>query len=154
MSTAKQTFRVELIKGDGDTAGFVIPDAVVEAFGQGKRPKVMVTINGGFSYPNTVAVMGGQYMIGISKERRKLAGVTPGETIEVTLELDTAPRVMEVPTDRQKALNANKAAKAYFATLSYSNQRRHIDPINDAKTPETRARRIEKSVALFAEGKN
>lgn len=152
--TTSQTFKTELIKGDGDTAGFVIPDKVVEAFGQGKKPKVTVTLNGGFSYPNTVAVMGGKYMIGVSKERRKLAGVTPGEKIEVTLTLDTAPRVMEVPPDLQKALNANKAAKTHFATLSYSNQRRHIDPINEAKAPETRARRIEKSVALFAEGKS
>ena len=91
--TSKQSFKAELFKGDGDTAGFVIPDKVVDAFGQGKKPKVTVTINGGFSYPNTVAVMGGKYMIGISKERRKLAGVQPGEKIEVTLELDTAPRV-------------------------------------------------------------
>ena len=151
---SKQKFKVELIKGDGDTAGFVIPDKIVDALGQGKRPKVTVTINGKFSYPNTVAVMGGQYMIGISKERRKLAGVVPGETIEVTLELDTAPRIMEVPADLQAALDKDKSAKAYFATLSYSNQRRHIDPINDAKTAETRARRIEKSVALFHEGKN
>ena len=151
---SKQKFRTELIKGDGDTAGFVIPDKVVEALGEGKKPKVTVTLNGIFSYPNTVAVMGGQYMIGVSKERRKLAGVAPGETVEVTLELDTAPRIMEVPADLQQALDRNKAAKAYFATLSYSNQRRHIDPINDAKSPETRARRIEKSVALFAGGKN
>jgi hypothetical protein len=151
---SKQTFKTKLLQGDGDTTGFVVPDKVVEALGQGKKPKVTVTINGKFSYPNTVAVMGGQYMIGISKDRRKLAGVAGGETIEVTLELDTAPRVMEVPADLQKALDKDKAAKAYFATLSYSNQRRHIDPINDAKTPETRARRIEKSVGLFHEGKN
>ncbi len=151
---SKQTFRTELLKGDGDTAGFVIPEKIVDSFGQGKRPKVTVTINGKFSYPNTVAVMRGDYMIGISKERRKAAGVQPGETIEVRLELDTAPRVMDVPADLQQALDKDKAAKAYFATLSYSNQRRHIDPINDAKTPETRARRIEKSVALFHEGKN
>ena len=150
----KQTFKTKLIKGDGDTAGFVIPEKIVDAFGQGKRPKVVVTINGGFSYPNTVAVMGGDYMIGISKERRKLAGVTPGDTIEVTLALDTAPRVMEVPPDLQAALDADKAAKAYFTSLSYSNQRRHIDPINAAKSPETRARRIEKSVSLFRDGKN
>jgi hypothetical protein len=151
---SKQSFRTELFKGDGDTAGFEIPEGVVEAFGQGKKPKVTVTINGTFSYPNTVAVYGGKYMIGISKERRKLAGVTPGETIEVTLQLDTAPRVMEVPPDLQKALDKDKAAKAYFVTLSYSNQRRHIDNINGAKTAETRARRIEKSVALFHEGRN
>lgn len=154
MNVTKQTFKTELVKGDGDTAGFVIPDKIVDAFGQGKKPKVTVTLNGKFSYPNTVAVMGGKYMIGVSKERRKLAGVTPGEMIEVTLELDTAPRVMDVPPDLQKALDKDKVAKAYFATLSYSNQRRHIDPINDARTPETRARRIEKSVALFHEGKN
>ncbi|HWA20732.1 MAG TPA: YdeI/OmpD-associated family protein [Devosia sp.] len=154
MSVTRQSFKTKLIKGDGDTAGFVIPDKVVEAFGQGKKPKVTVTLNGGFSYPNTVAVMGGQFMIGVSKERRKLAGVTPGETMEVTLELDAAPRVMEVPADLQKALDKDKAAKAYFATLSYSNQRRHIDPINEAKAEETRARRIAKSVALFHEGKN
>jgi hypothetical protein len=152
--TTKQTFKTKLLKGDGDTTGFVIPDKVVDALGQGKKPKVTVTINGKFRYPNTVAVMGGQYMIGISKERRKLAGVVGGETIEVTLELDTAPRVMEVPPDLEMALNKDKAAKAYFATLSYSNQRRHIDNINGAKTDETRARRIEKSVALFREGKN
>jgi hypothetical protein len=152
--TSKQTFKTKLLKGDGDTTGFVIPDKVVDAFGQGKKPKVTVTINGKFSYPNTVAVMGGQYMIGISKERRKLAGVEGGEMIEVTLELDTAPRVMEVPPDLQKALNKDKDAKAHFATLSYSNQRKHIDNINGAKTDETRARRIEKSVALFHEGKH
>jgi hypothetical protein len=152
--TSKQTFKTELLKGDGDTTGFIIPDKVVEALGQGRKPKVTVTINGKFSYPNTVAVMGGQYMIGISKERRKLAGVMGGEMIEVSLELDSAPRVMEVPPDLQKALDKDKAAKAYFATLSYSNQRRHIDNINGAKTDETRARRIEKSVALFHEGKN
>lgn len=151
---SKQTFRTELFKGDGDTTGFVIPDKVVDALGQGKRPKVTVTINGRFSYPNTVAVMGGQYVIGISKERRKLAGVTGGEMIDVTLELDTTPRVMEVPPDLQKALDKDKVAKAFFATLSYSNQRRHIDPISDAKSPETRARRIEKSVALFHDGKS
>ena len=151
---SKQKFRTELLKGDGDTTGFVVPDEVVEALGQGKRPKVTVTINGKFSYPNTVAVMGGQYMIGVSKERRKLARVTGGEMIEVTLELDTAPRVMEVPPDLQKALHKDKAAKAHFDTLSYSKQRQHIDPINDAKSQETRARRIAKSVALFREGKN
>ena len=152
--TTKQSFKTKLFKGEGDTAGFEIPEKVVAAFGQGKKPKVTVTINGSFSYPNTVAVYGGKYMIGISQERRKLAGVQPGDAIEVTLELDTAPRVMEVPPDLKQALDKDKAAKAYFATLSYSNQRRHIDNINGAKTDETRARRIEKSVALFHEGKN
>ncbi|MBI4920442.1 MAG: DUF1905 domain-containing protein [Devosia nanyangense] len=150
----KQTFRTELLQSGGNTTGFEIPPKVVEALGAGRKPKVTVTLNGRFSYPNTVAVMGGKYMIGVSQERRAAAGVEGGEMIEVTLELDTAPRVMEVPPDLQRALDKDRAAKTYFATLSYSNQRRHIDPINEARTAETRARRIEKSVALFREGKN
>jgi len=154
MSVTTQHFTTTLLKGDGDTAGFVIPEDIVAAFGQGKRPKVVVTLNGGFSYPNTVAVMGGRFMIGVSKERRRLAGVTPGEQVEVTLTLDTAPRVMEVPPDLKAALDASPAARAHFATLSYSNQRRHIDPINEAKSAETRARRIAKSVALLAGGES
>jgi uncharacterized protein YdeI (YjbR/CyaY-like superfamily) len=98
--------------------------------------------------------MGGKYMIGISKDRRAQAQVKAGEMIEVGLEPDTAPRVMAVPADLQAALDHDTVAGAYFSTLSYSNQRRHIDPINEAKSPETRARRIAKSVALFHEGKN
>jgi hypothetical protein len=151
---SKQTFTTELLRSGGNTTGFEIPPKVVEALGAGRKPKVTVTLNGRFSYPNTVAVMGGKYMIGVSQERRAAAGVEGGETIEVTLELDTAPRVLEVPPDLQAALDRDKVAKAYFATLNYSGQRRHIDPISEAKTPETRVRRIEKSVALFHEGKN
>jgi antitoxin component of MazEF toxin-antitoxin module len=151
---SKQTFKTTLDKASGNATGFRIPSKVVEALGAGKKPKVNVTINGGFTYRNTVAVYGDEYLIGVSAERRELAGVKAGDTMTVTLELDTAPRVVEVPADLQKALDKDKPAKAYFATLSYSNQSRHVLAINDAKTPETRARRIEKSVALFHEGKN
>ena len=117
------------------------------------RPALNVTVNG-FAYRSSLATMSGQYMISFSSDKRVATGLNGGDKIAVTLELDTAPRVMDVPPDLQKALEKDKAAKAYFATLSYSNQRRHIDPINDAKTPETRARRIEKSVVLFHDGKN
>jgi Bacteriocin-protection, YdeI or OmpD-Associated/Domain of unknown function (DUF1905) len=112
-----------------------------------------VTVNG-FAYRSTIATMGGKSMISFSSDKRAASGLKGGDAIAVTLAPDDAPRVMEVPPDLQAALDRDKAAKAYFATLSYSNQRRHIDPINAAKAPETRARRIEKSVALFHEGKN
>ena len=137
----------------GNNTGIVVPPEMVEKLGGGKKPAVNVTVNG-FAYRNSVATMGGQSMISFSSDKRTATGLKGGDAIAVTLELDEAPRVMEVPADLQAALDKNKAAKAYFATLSYSNQRRHIEPINDAKAPETRARRIEKSVALFAEGKN
>lgn len=149
---SKHTFKTTLLQ-QGNNTGIEVPAAVIEALGAGKKPAVNVTVNG-FAYRSTIAVMGGRNLIAFSSDKRAATGLAGGDAIEVTLELDTAPRIMEVPADLQKALDKNKAAKAYFQTLSYSNQRRHIDPINDAKTPETRARRIEKSVALFGEGKN
>ncbi len=137
----------------GNNTGIVVPLEMVEKLGGGKKPAVNVTVNG-FAYRGSIATMAGQSMISFSSDKRAATGLKGGDAIAVTLELDEAPRVMEVPEDLQAALNRDKAAKAYFATLSYSNQRRHIEPINDAKTPETRARRIEKSVALFHDGKN
>ena len=149
---SKQRFKTTLHQS-GNNTGIVVPTEIVEALGGGKKPALNVTVNG-FAYRSSLATMGGKSMISFSSDKRAATGLKGGDAIDVTLEIDDAPRVMEVPPDLQAALNKDKAAKAYFATLSYSNQRRHIEPINDAKTPETRARRIEKSVALFGQGKN
>ena len=72
----------------------------------------------------------------------------------INLELDTAPRVIAVPDDLQRALNKDKAAKKFFEGLSYSNKRRLVEPIVAAKAPETRQRRIEKTVSLLHDGKS
>jgi len=137
----------------GNNTGIVVPPQVMEQLGSGKKPAVNVTVNG-FAYRSSVAAMAGKSMISFSSDKRAAAGLKGGDSISVTLELDDTPRVMELPHDLEAALDKDKPAKAFFATLSYSNQRRHIDPINAAKTPETRARRIEKSVALFREGRS
>ena len=149
---SKQTFKTTLHQ-TGNNTGIVVPPEIVEALGGGKKPALAVTVNG-YAYRSSLATMGGQSMISFSSDKRAATGLKGGDKIDVTLELDEAPRVMEVPPDLQAALNADRAAKAHFATLSYSNQRRHIDPINQAKAPDTRARRIEKSVALFRDGKS
>jgi len=117
----------------------------------GKKPPITVTING-YTYRNTVAVMGGVYMVGISAEHRKGAGVEGGDTIEVNIELDTKPREVEVPADFQKVLNKNATVKKKFETLSYSKKNGLVLPIKDAKTEETRQRRIEKAIDLIKEG--
>jgi hypothetical protein len=150
---SKQSFKTTLLQAGKNITGIVIPPEVMERLGGGKKPAVVVSVNG-YTYRSSIAVMGSDFMVGVSAERRAESGLKGGDAINVTLELDEAPRVMEVPPDLQAALDKDKAAKSYFATLSYSNQRRHIDPINQAKSAETRARRIEKSVALFHEGKN
>jgi antitoxin component of MazEF toxin-antitoxin module len=143
-----------LIQGTGKTAaGMEVPAAVVEALGAGKKPPVRVTI-GGHTYRSTIASMGGTFMLGISNENRAKAGVAAGDEVDVELELDTEPREVTVPADLRAALDADPTAAATFEKLSYSNRLRHVLAIDDAKTPETRQRRIEKSVALFHEGRS
>ena len=135
----------------GKTAtGFRVPASVVEALGKGKRPPVVVTING-YSYRNTVAVYGDEFLIGVAAEHRAAAGVQAGDVVEVDLELDTAPREIEVPPDFAAALDKDREAKRFFDGLSYSNKRRLTLSIDDAKTPETRQRRIEKSISQLRE---
>jgi Bacteriocin-protection, YdeI or OmpD-Associated/Domain of unknown function (DUF1905) len=137
----------------GKTAtGFRVPASVVEALGKGKRPPVVVTING-YSYRNTVAVYGDEFLIGVAAEHRAAAGVKAGDVVEVDLELDTAPREIEVPPDFAAALDKDREAKGFFDGLSYSNKRRLTLSIDDAKTPETRRRRIEKSISQLREGR-
>lgn len=141
------------IEQTGKTAcGFQVPPDVVAALGKGQRPPVRVTI-GSYTYRNTVAPMGGSYWIGVSAEHRAAAGVTGGQTVDVDLELDTAPRVAVVPPDFAAALDAEPAARAMFDTLSYSNQNAHVVTIDGTKNPETRQRRIEKAVATLKAGK-
>ena len=145
-------FRTTILQTGKTATGFVIPDDVVAALGAGKRPPVTVTING-YTYRNTVAVMGGQFMIGVSSEHRGPAGVSPGDEVDVDLELDTAPRVIDVPAELAAALEADPAANATFERLSYSNKSWHTLQVTGTNNPETRARRVEKSIAALREGR-
>jgi hypothetical protein len=140
------------IQLEGKTAtGFQVPVTVVEAFGRGKRPPVTVTING-YTYRSTVAAYGDVYMLPLAAEHREAAGVAAGEEIDVDLELDTAPREVDVPADLAAALAAAPDAQRAFEALSYSNKRRITLAVEGAKAAETRQRRIEKSIADLQTG--
>ncbi len=145
-------FHTTILQNDKTATGIQVPDEVVESLGAGKRPAVTVTING-FTYRNTIAVMGGVYMVGISAENRAGAGVAGGDEVDVDIELDTTPRVVEVPNDLAAALDAEPAARATFDGLSYSNKSWHALQITGAKTAETRQRRIAKSVDILRQGR-
>jgi hypothetical protein len=145
-------FRTTIELGGKTATGMQVPPEVVESFGSGKRPKVSVTING-YTYRSTVAPMGGVFMIPVSAEVREGAGVVAGDEVEVELELDTAPREVEVPADLAEALEGDAEAKQFFESLSYSNKRWHVLQIEGAKSAETRQRRIAKSIALLREGR-
>ena len=142
-----------LLEQNGKTAvGFAVPEEAVLALGKGKRPPVNVTING-YSYRSTVAPMGGRYLIGVSAEHRAAAGVKGGESHEVELTLDTAPREVALPDDFAAALAADPVARATFDALSPSNKGYHTALIEGAKSPDTRLRRIERSMAALHDGR-
>ena len=145
-------FRATIEQGGKTATGIEVPAGAVEALGAGKRPKVRVTI-GGHTYRSSIASMGGRFMLPVSAEVREAAGVAAGDVVDVTLELDTSPRTVEVPPDLAEALAEHAEAKVFFDGLSYSAQRWHVLSIEGAKTPETRQRRVEKSVAMLREGR-
>ena len=145
-------FRTTIQQSGKSIMGFEVPPEVVEGLGAGKRPPVTVTIKG-YTYRNTVAVLGGRYMIGVSGEHRGPARVVGGETVDIDIELDTAPREVTVPPDLAAALDADAGARRTFDGLSYSNKSWHVLQVDGAKSPETRSRRIEKSVAALRDGR-
>jgi hypothetical protein len=135
------------IRLDGKTAtGIEVPADVLAALGPGKRPKVQVTING-YSYASTVGSMGGRSLIPVSADVRTKARVAAGDEVDVDIVADTQPRSVEIPADLAAAFDAEPAARSAFETLSYSGQRRHVLAIDQAKTAETRRRRIAKAIS-------
>jgi hypothetical protein len=140
------------VTATGKNTGIVVPDEAIEGLGAGRRPAVIVDVNG-YEYRNTVGVMGGRHMISISAAVRKETGLAGGDPIHVTLTVAEGPREVEIPADFAAALAADPEAKAFFDGLSNSLQRFHADNVAGAKAEETRRRRIEKSIALFHEGK-
>jgi hypothetical protein len=138
-------FRATILATGKTAAGIHVPNEVVAALGSSRKPAVRVTING-YTYRSSVAFMGGVFMLGVSNDVRRAAGVEAGQDVDVDLELDTEPREIEVPPDLATALAADDAARRAFEALSYSNKRRIVEPIVDAKAPDTRQRRIDKAV--------
>jgi Bacteriocin-protection, YdeI or OmpD-Associated/Domain of unknown function (DUF1905) len=146
------TFRTTIQAAMKTATGIVVPDEVVAALGAGKKPPVVVTINGA-SYRSTLAVMGGRCMVGVSAQNRALTGVAAGDDVDVRLALDTAPRTVEVPDDLGAALAGEPAAKTFFDGLSVSQRKWFVLSVESAKTAETRQRRVGKALELLRAGK-
>src|SRR5688500_9643876 len=109
-------FRTTLLQGGKTATGIEVPDELVTALGSGKRAKVLVTING-YTYRNSVAPLGGTYMVGVSAEVREAAGVKAGDEVDVDIELDTAPREVTLPDDLAAALDTEPEARKTYDSL-------------------------------------
>ena len=140
------------VTATGNNTGIVVPDGVIGELGAGRRPSVLVSVNG-YEYRNTVGVMGGRHMISISAAVRKAAGLAGGDPIHVTLTVADTPQDVNIPDDFAAALAADERAAAFFAGLSSSMQRYHVSNVSAAKGADTRQRRIGKAIALFRDGR-
>jgi hypothetical protein len=143
-------FRATVVLGGKTATGIPVPDEVVEKLGSGKRPPVVVTV-GGYSYRTTVAPMGGGYFVPLAAEHREAAGVAALQDVDVEIELDSAPRTVELPGDLSTAMD--EAARSAFDGLAYSHQKEWVRWVTEAKKPETRTTRIEKTVEGLKAGK-
>src|SRR3954453_14027962 len=142
-------FRTTVELGGRTATGLRVPDSVVEGLGAGKRPAVQVTVDG-YSYRSTVAPMGSGYFVPLAAEHREAAGLAAGQDVDVRLELDTAPRETPLPDDLDAALDDD--ARPFFHSLAASHRKEWVRWVEEAKKPETRATRVEKTAAALREG--
>src|SRR3954451_10883837 len=135
----------------GKTAtGIPVPEEVIEELGSSKRPPVVVTV-GGHSYRTTAVRMGGRFLVPLSAENREAAGLVAGDRITVDIEADTAPREVDVPDDLAAAMD--DAARTTYDGVAFTHRKEWVRWVEEAKKPETRTARIEKTVAALREGK-
>jgi hypothetical protein len=143
---ATKRFKATLGSNEGNLF-FEVPFDVKEVFGKARAP-VKVSING-YQYRWTIAVYGGKYFVGIRRSHREAAGVELGQTVSVILELDEAPRIVEVPPELEAIFAKKAKLRAAWGKLSYTHQKEHAQAIREAKKPETRERRLEKLIAAL-----
>jgi hypothetical protein len=124
----------------GRNTGIPVPPEVLERLGGGRRPAVAVVVNG-YRYASTIASMGGRFLIPFSAERRAETGIAGGDDLEVSLELDAAPRDLPVPEDLAAALGEADLRGAFDA-LAPSRRKAHVTAVEGAKAAETRTRRV------------
>jgi hypothetical protein len=144
--------RTTLVKR-GPAAAVVLDDDLVAAIGEGaKRFPVRATVNG-YSWRTTVTRMGGEFLLGLNREVRESARAAAGDTVEVAIELDTAEREVELPSQLAAALARDSTAKAAFEKLSFTHRKEYARWVAEAKREETRDRRVAEALELLREGK-
>jgi hypothetical protein len=145
-------FRAQL-QARGPAAAVVLDDDQVAAVGEGaKRFPVVATVNG-YIWRTSVSRMGGEFLLGLSREVRENAGAQAGDDVEVTLELDAAPREVEVPGELAAALAADPQARASFDSMAFTHRKEYARWITEAKREETRQRRVQQAVEMIRAGK-
>ena len=149
MKAKKHDFQAVIQEGRGGGAWIEIPLKVSESFGTKGRVPVKATFDG-IPYRGSIAPMGGgMHILGVKKEIRQSIGKDIGAKVRVTLEQDTEDRVVEIPDDLQKALSRDAVARTAFERMSYTHRKEYVQAVEEAKKPETRQRRIAKTLEML-----
>ena len=144
----KHAFRARL-KGYGrpGTATFIaVPKKVMAAFAPAKRVPVKVTING-FAFRTTITDMGDGPCFGVNAQVREGAGAQRDDMVDIALDRDTQKRTVTIPKDLLAAMSVGECAR--FKKFSYTHQKEYAEAIDAAKKPETRTRRIAKTLEMI-----
>ena len=146
---SEATFRAPVRSSDRGSGGHLVevPPAVVEALGGKGRIRVTATFDG-VPYRGSIVRMRGVAVLGVQKAI--MAEV--GDSLTVVVRNDEAPREVEVPDDLAEALARNDPARTAFEGLSFSHKQEYVEAINEAKRPETRARRVERTIQALIDG--
>jgi hypothetical protein len=145
-------FRTTVELGGKTATGLAVPDDVVAALGAGRRPPVRITV-GDHTYRTTIAVMGGRFLVPLSADNRQAAGVAAGDQVDVSIELDAAPREVDLPDDLERALAADATARRFFDGLSFTHRKEWVRWITEAKKAETRTQRVVRTVDAMVAGR-
>ena len=136
----------------GPAAAVVLDDEQVAAVGEGaKRFPVKATVNG-YTWSTSVTRMRGEFLLGLNRAVREAAGVEAGDEVDVAIELETAPREVDIPEALAAALTTDPAAHAAFEKLAFTHRKEFARWVDEAKREETRARRVAKALELLREG--
>lgn len=130
------------IIGDGNHASLLIPDWVIEELNTNRRAPLRVTVNG-HTYQSTAVGVGGETRVVFPSADRLAANAAAGDVVQVHLELDSGYREVSMPEALVEALAENKLTET-FAELSYSKRKEFARQVTEAKTDETRTRRVQK----------
>jgi hypothetical protein len=146
--SAVPTFTGKVVSPDGQgSQSFIeLPVELVEKLGRGKRPRIKVTLKD-YTLRTTVAVYGGQYFVGVRREVREAAGIVFDEPIEITVELDTDERTVDVPPDLLASFETDPSLRTAFDRLSFTARKEMAESITGAKRDDTRRRRLEQALA-------
>lgn len=143
------TYETRVI-GEGNHASLLIPDEVLSKLGANRRAPLKITVNG-HTYRSTSTGVAGECRVVFPQRDRDQANAAAGDLVAVTLELELGHREVEVPPQLNAAL-VKAGLRKTFEELTYSKRKEFSRQVTEAKTEETRVKRIQRIIDLYRAG--